>query len=56
MPVHATKFLILRRNGSPYEAKGRLKIFKRRGGGRLKIFWRTSDRDFFCEPESGIFL
>ena len=47
MPVHATKFLILRRDGPEHSIKGRLKNFKRGLGGRLKIFWRTGDRDFF---------
>ena len=52
MPVHATKFLILRRDGPEHSIKGRLKNFKRGLGGRSKIFWRTGDRDFFLRAEN----
>jgi hypothetical protein len=56
MHVHATKFLVLRREDPFDDAEGQMKNFKRGVGGRLKFFWRTSDREFFCEPDPEFFV
>jgi len=53
--VHATKFLILRREGQKHAGKGQLKISGRGVKGRSKFFWRTGDRDFFFAYRNRIF-